>query len=629
MDISKRLLRRPAATASWLALLLLAALLVQLGFGLIYAAHVLAQKVEALYTTIAVPADYRRRDGRSIVDSLFTDEQMSRLAQADGVLQVDLRGFTTGWSEQLLPLSAMEDPYSYSVEIEGAYCDTILVGTVEETPKMEVRSTYFLSYEFPLRVDEVISAHPQLPIPDLVRVYWHISVNHPDADKIPEVGSQYILRGDFWAITKQRSDTYFPPEYTPPNADSPDWFQINDYYPYTQETLEEVIASGRWVPTATISKLEGSVEDFLAAPENQLWRDTLEVTEMAHHSVPILGTNCLESVYQFHQSEAVITQGRSFTQAEYETGAKVCVLSEGLAENSGLHLGDSFTISQFGYSPLLSRNLTALQTNPQGRANNPLPVWYADSLGFLSEDETYTIVGLYRQEEQWDDGSYAFTPNTVFIPAAAQPLGASFCPAGVYLSAVIENGGEAAFLASLQGTDLEERFVTFSQGYAQAAAAVSALRLSAWKLFGGAALVWVLVAVLFLTLYQAREKRNIGIMRSLGAPRAACRRALFGSAAALAALAAVLGAVAGWALSGAVSKQVLSGALASDASSAYGTASDAGMDMLTSSLPAAAPNFAVCLLVAAASTALLCLALCLQANQISRIPPRRLLGSGE
>ena len=610
MDISKRLLRRPAATASWLALLLLAALLVQLGFGLIYAAHVLAQKVEALYTTIAVPADYRRRDGRSIVDSLFTDEQMSRLAQADGVLQVDLRGFTTGWSQQLLPLSAIEDPYSYSVEIEGAYCDTILVGTVEETPKMEVRSTYFLSYEFPLRVDEVISAHPQLPIPDLVRVYWHISVNHPDADKIPEVGSRYILRGDFWAIAKQRSDTYFPPEYTPPNADSPDWFQINDYYPYTQETLEEVIASGRWVPTATISKLEGSVEDFLAAPENQLWRDTLEVTEMAHHSVPILGTNCLESVYQFHQSE-------------------VCVLSEGLAENSGLHLGDSFTISQFGYSPLLSRNLTALQTNPQGRANNPLPVWYADRLGFLSEDETYTIVGLYRQEEQWDDGSYAFTPNTVFIPAAAQPLGAGFCPAGVYLSAVIENGGEAAFLASLQGTDLEERFVTFSQGYAQAAAAVSALRLSAWKLFGGAALVWVLVAVLFLTLYQAREKRNIGIMRSLGAPKAACRRALFGSAAALAALAAVLGAVAGWALSGAVSKQVLSGALASDASSAYGTASAAGLDLLTSSLPAAAPNFAVCLLVAAASTALLCLALYLQANQISRIPPRRLLGSSE
>ena len=118
-------------------------------------------------------------------------------------------------------------------------------------------------------------------------------------------------------------------------------------------------------------------------------------------------------------------------------------------------------------------------------------------------------------------------------------------------------------------------------------------------------------------------------MRSLGAPRAACSRALFGSASTLAALAAVLGAVAGWALSGAVSKQVLSGALASDASSAYGTASDAGMDMLTSSLPAAAPNFAVCLLVAAASTALLCLALYLQANQISRIPPRRLLGSSE
>ena len=39
MDISKRLLRRPIATASWLALLLLAALLVQLGFGLIYAAQ--------------------------------------------------------------------------------------------------------------------------------------------------------------------------------------------------------------------------------------------------------------------------------------------------------------------------------------------------------------------------------------------------------------------------------------------------------------------------------------------------------------------------------------------------------------------------------------------------------------
>ena len=118
-------------------------------------------------------------------------------------------------------------------------------------------------------------------------------------------------------------------------------------------------------------------------------------------------------------------------------------------------------------------------------------------------------------------------------------------------------------------------------------------------------------------------------MRSLGASPARCRGYLFGSAAALVAVASLLGAAAAGALSGYVNSLVFSGALSGEASSEYGTALSAGLEELAAGLQSAAPGFGVSLLAAAVSAGILCLALYLQADSIAKTGPRRLLGSAE
>lgn len=633
MDEVKRLSRKPGSTAVWLTLLLLSALLLQLGFSLFYSMFTLAIDIEALYTTIAVPSDYAPvvetayGEGRGSAE--FTDEQIELLKSAEGVKQLDMRGFTTGWSGQLTPLSSIEDPFSYGSDKDGAIADTIIAGTVTSAPTVTERAGGAEVLEFIVSVDDIVSSHSQLPIPDELLVAWTVAKGHPEVE-VPEVGRRYMIRGDFFAISRVRMEDYYSAGIDQPYEGAMDWLLVNDYFPATSGiSVDELIALDWWQPTATVSRLEGRVEDFFAAPDNQLWRDALNVAEMGHQSVPVLGTECLDSVYQFNQKQARIVAGREFTDEEYESGSRVCVISDALAGNSGLSLGDTITMSLFGYDPFLSRYNYGMITSYQGKLINPLPTAYSELLGFLSENEEYTIVGIYRQENRWDDSSYAFTPNTVFIPAGAQPEGAYVCAGGTYLSVVIENGRAEEFLASLEGTELEGRFITFDQGYEAASAAVADLERSALRLFLSAALVWALVAALFLMLYQAREKRNIGIMRSLGASPARCRGYLFGSAAALVAVASLLGAAAAGALSGYVNSLVFSGALSGEASSEYGTALSAGLEELAAGLQSAAPGFGVSLLAAAVSAGILCLALYLQAVRIAKTGPRLLLGSAE
>ena len=55
----------------------------------------------------------------------------------------------------------------------------------------------------------------------------------------------------------------------------------------------------------------------------------------------------VEDLYPFHQQLLTLTEGRFFTQAEYDAKAKVCIVSEKTAGMLGLKLGDTlpFTVN--------------------------------------------------------------------------------------------------------------------------------------------------------------------------------------------------------------------------------------------------------------------------------------------
>lgn len=75
----------------------------------------------------------------------------------------------------------------------------------------------------------------------------------------------------------------------------------------------------------------------------------MESVRVNSHSVPVLAVNHLEALADFAAGTTMVTQGRSISQAEYDSGAAVCLVSESLARENGLNVGDVLPLSLYEY----------------------------------------------------------------------------------------------------------------------------------------------------------------------------------------------------------------------------------------------------------------------------------------
>ena len=86
--------------------------------------------------------------------------------------------------------------------------------------------------------------------------------------------------------------------------------------------------------------------------------------EMRRGTVGIIGTDKLEALYSFQNGEAKLVEGRSFTREEAERGEKLVVISEVLAAESGLIVGDTVDLSAYWGS---MKDIYRLNLAMQGR----------------------------------------------------------------------------------------------------------------------------------------------------------------------------------------------------------------------------------------------------------------------
>ena len=160
---------------------------------------------------------------------------------------------------------------------------------------------------------------------------------------------------------------------------------------------------------ASIALLEGTVEEFLQKEEGNLWKSSLETGEINNHAFPILTVDNLSAVAQFAVEDAYLSEGRNFSVQERNEGKKVCILSESLTELNGLVVGDKISLQYYQEDHDLQSLFILNQSNPTA-------CYYSPVLGFDGEAQEYEIVGLYRQKDEWQESTYAFTPNTIFVP---------------------------------------------------------------------------------------------------------------------------------------------------------------------------------------------------------------------
>ena len=293
-----------------------------------------------------------------------------------------------------------------------------------------------------------------------------------------------------------------------------------------------------------------SLEDFLADPENAGWVDLLQALDCQYESFSVLGTDLLDSLYLFHENIATVVEGRGFDSADYADGNRVCLISQTLAQANGLHVGDKLDLS-------LYNGVFDLPDPIQIGVNTQ----FLDSLEQIQDTREYEIVGVYRNAKEWEPlslqpvTSYNFNPNTIFVPNASlagletyqhDDINSGDINKLLLRSYVFQNGAEenmeALFAEKGWPTDL---LVYFDGGYSAIKEAMVGFMDSPRQLFVLAVATFLVILTVYVVLFVMKQRRNAGLMLSLGAGKGRAGWFVFSVSAIPAVISCVLGAALG------------------------------------------------------------------------------------
>ena len=282
-------------------------------------------------------------------------------------------------------------------------------------------------------------------------------------------------------------------------------------------TVQRVIAYDTDYDLASFTILPEGVtaEEMIAS--SPTWQKAMESIRVNNHSVPVLAVDSVEGMLEFASGRTQITQGRSISQEEYRDGAAVCLISETLARESGLDVGDTLPLSLYEKE----KNLMPTTVGD----SDPTASYYLPQRGFQQETE-YTVIGLYRQSNEWSQGVASFTPNTVLVPRKSVTCAVETGETGLGVSSgclwetmVLQNGTIDQMEARLEENDLGGAVTYYDQGYSDIVESLDGYtRVSRTVLLVGLAL-WAVVLAAYCILLPMQEGKTALRMWTLGAKR--------------------------------------------------------------------------------------------------------------
>ena len=616
MDTKIRLTRKPMTTALWAILVAAMALLLSVGAAMMYSSGSLAGILDGYHTSIAVRLNPATPDHDG-----FTRADAERFEAMDAVEKVYFHTLSGGVCPKLTPVLAP----SFDHGSNECYSDVLMVGTITEVEPYDEDHNWVRGV---FHIEETILENPTItrsfareePVMEFWYSGWDSSLDHL------QVGQRWVFFGSYMDIFGVHSVSY------PGHWQAGKLLRVENWK-YPPDEDDELITG-----PALLAPIEGTWEEFIADPDNAIYLDMIDRWERQQHSLPVLGTDNVSALHSFATSKASVSQGRSFTDEEYASGSKVCLISEAVANGSGISVGDTITMEQYLLTDAheVNPNLNgSLSWDVDGMNNEP-NVGLLTMLPEFAAQEEFTVVGLYRQMDEWGNEPYAFTPNTIIIPKSAQIAGAMGGPSGEqdyiivdgtygpYFSIRLKNGRISEFEEQM---DEDERFagqfLIVDQGFGAVMERLTQISGSTMKLMAIAGLGWLLLLALFVLLYQGAQRKNLGIMRSLGASPKTAGDYLWKSGLTVAAVGIAIGTVVSLAVIQVVQSRLLENAVAELPSKySMGGLSDDAVRLMTqeSQLP-----IWLLLLLAAAQIVLFALALRLQARSTARKNPRNLL----
>lgn len=311
--------------------------------------------------------------------------------------------------------------------------------------------------------------------------------------------------------------------------------------------VEDPQQPGNWRPETvdytqynlpSIQELPDDVTAQEVIDSTSSWRMAMESIQTNNHSVPVLAVDSVEGMLEFASGRTQITQGRSISQEEYRDGAAVCLISETLARESGLDVGDTLPLSLYEKE----KNLMPTTVGD----SDPTASYYLPQRGFQQETE-YTVIGLYRQSSEWGKTVASFTPNSVLTPkksvTCAMETGGSAIeasPSGLWGTMILKNGTAGQMEARLAENNLAGTVTYYDQGYSGIMESLDAFsRVSRTVLWVGLAL-WVVVLAAYCVLFPLQEGKTALRMWTLGTVKRDITGSIWLSSAAVAVIGTVI-----------------------------------------------------------------------------------------
>jgi len=139
----------------------------------------------------------------------------------------------------------------------------------------------------------------------------------------------------------------------------------------------------KWSNSDLYEPVAEYTEDFWDTEQGKWFAEAAECCYYDIRSINAVTTNDLFSALPFYKGNLSVTEGRAFTEEDYETGAHVCIVSKELAQLNRWQVGDiidfSFFASDYMYTHI---------------HDDLFPQYNSETEGFF-DTGSYEIIGLY------------------------------------------------------------------------------------------------------------------------------------------------------------------------------------------------------------------------------------------
>ena len=533
----KRFFRNLLSSALLTLLLTATSILLCLSVGLTYAADTICQNLDGFYTTLAFlrpspkigdyanstqgNAEYRADAAayRTLMQDLMTDE-----ISFENIEQIDRRITVLGTGEGIVPITVgMTGQYQENGEADYPNNMAIVVMEMLSAPyKAAPPLTGNMAGTY--AITQVITAHGSYDMLGDVSPQSFSRLPDEFDPKNWQLGEKYMML----CIFDERSLSDYASlgnaisQYIVTASD--EGMRTEGSTVWMATKVKVTLIEGKlvntyeeWIPV--ITRLDTDPETFLASDEGRAWREmTIPWVERQISAVQVTGTENVQSMQYFNTGKARLVEGRYITEAEYEAGANVCLVSAALAEENNWVPGDTVTLDLYPQNISLTTIYKTLQVRYDFVKNN-LQYFAQPFAG-----QTYTIVGLYQTKNLTLGDQYYISPNTVFVPKQTiaeqyefhEEYGYTGAMHANMISFVIPNGQVEAFRAEAEAKGYGNAFLYHDQGYSAVANMLMEIEASASGVMYMCLGLWIFALILVLFLFFRAQRRYAATMYGLG-----------------------------------------------------------------------------------------------------------------